>query len=50
MKKKLNQFIQKKIIQQWSNEKSNFYQVCPKEMLDKLNQPLSNKAVHGKAV
>ena len=40
----------KKIIQQWSNEKSNFYQVCPKEMLNKLKQPLSNKAVHGKAV
>lgn len=40
----------KKIIQQWSNEKSNFYQVCPKEMLDKLRQPLSNKTVHGKAV
>ena len=40
----------KKIIQQWSNEKSNFYQVCPKEMLDKLKQPLSNKAIHGKAV
>ena len=40
----------KKIIQQWSNEKTNFYQVCPKEMLDKLRQPLSNKAVHGKAV
>ncbi len=40
----------KKIIQQWNNEKSNFYQVCPKEMLDKLKQPLSNKAVHGKAV
>ena len=52
MKKKLNQFIQKKIIEQWSNEKSNFYQVCPKEMLNKLKQPLSNKtkAVHGKAV
>jgi glutamate synthase (NADPH/NADH) large chain len=40
----------RKIIQQWNSEKNNFYQVCPKEMLDKLRQPLSNKAVHGKAV
>jgi len=40
----------KKIIQQWSSEKRNFYQVCPKEMLDKLKHPLSNKPVHEKAV
>ena len=25
------------------NEVSNFYQVCPKEMLNKLDNPISNK-------
>jgi len=50
MKKKLNQFIQKKLSNNGLMKKDNFYQVCPKEMLDKLQQPLSNKAVHGKAV
>ncbi|MBT8155860.1 glutamate synthase large subunit [Epibacterium ulvae] len=29
------------ILQNWDNEKFNFLQVCPKEMLNKLPQPLS---------
>jgi glutamate synthase (NADPH/NADH) large chain len=29
------------ILQHWESEKSNFVQVCPKEMLDKLAHPLS---------
>jgi glutamate synthase (NADPH/NADH) large chain len=29
------------ILQHWETEKTNFVQVCPKEMLDKLQHPLS---------
>ena len=28
------------ILQHWAEEKANFVQVCPKEMLDKLAHPL----------
>jgi glutamate synthase (NADPH/NADH) large chain len=33
----------KKIIQQWSLEKDRFVQICPKEMLNKLKYPITNK-------
>ncbi len=32
------------ILQHWDVEKSNFLQVCPKEMLNKLSHPLTNEA------
>ncbi len=32
------------ILQHWESEKGNFLQVCPKEMLDKLEHPLSLEA------
>ena len=28
------------ILQHWDSEKSNFVQICPKEMLNKLAEPL----------
>ena len=33
----------KKILDNFENELEHFYQVCPKEMVDKLENPLSNK-------
>ena len=38
-----NSPISKKIIKNFENEINNFVQVCPKEMLDKLENPISNK-------
>ena len=35
--------IAKKILENFNNELRNFKQVCPKEMLDKLTNPLSTK-------
>jgi len=35
--------IAKKILIDFSNEVKNFKQVCPKEMLDKLSNPISLK-------
>ncbi|MEK0165019.1 glutamate synthase large subunit [Phaeobacter sp. A36a-5a] len=32
------------ILQHWENEKGNFLQICPKEMLNKLPQPLAIEA------
>ena len=38
--------LQKKIIENYENEIMNFYQVCPKEMLNKLDNPITlNKTV-----
>ena len=33
--------LSKKIIDDFENELKNFVQVCPKEMLDKLKNPIS---------
>ena len=44
-----NSTISKKIIENFENEINNFVQVCPKEMLDKLENPISNKKLVGKA-
>ncbi len=44
-----NSLISKKIAQNFENEINNFVQVCPKEMLDKLENPISNKKLVGQA-
>ena len=35
----------KKILDNFEGEIKNFYQVCPKEMLDKLDNPITLKSV-----
>ena len=35
--------IAKKIISNYTNEINYFYQVCPKEMLDKIDNPVTIK-------
>ena len=35
--------VSKKIINNFYQEVKKFYQICPKEMLDKLKNPISNK-------
>ena len=35
--------ISKKILNNFEQEIKNFFQVCPKEMLDKLENPITNK-------
>ena len=44
-----NSTISKKIVENFENEINNFVQVCPKEMLDKLENPISNKKLIGQA-
>ena len=45
-----NSMIAKKIIKNFNKELKNFIQVCPKEMLDKLKNPLSFRKKISKAV
>ena len=40
----------KKILDDWALSKESFYQICPKEMLDKLDNPISSKEPEKKAV
>ena len=40
--------ISKKIINNYEEELKNFIQVCPLEMLDKLDQPISRKELKSK--
>ena len=42
-----NSKVSEKIIQNFDQELINFYQVCPKEMLDKLENPITNKKIQG---
>ncbi len=42
--KETESILSKKIIANFNEEVKNFIQVCPKEMLDKLKNPLSNKS------
>ena len=35
--------LSKSLISNFEDEIKNFVQVCPKEMLDKLSNPISNK-------
>ena len=41
--KETNSVLAKKILENYENEIANFYQICPKEMLDKLENPISKK-------
>ena len=45
-----NSKIAEKIINDYENEKNSFYQVCPKEMLNKLDNPITSKSKIGIAV
>ena len=38
-----NSQVSKKILENFEKEITNFYQVCPKEMLDKIENPITNK-------
>ena len=38
-----NSIVSKKILNDFSNEIKNFKQICPIEMLDKLENPISLK-------
>ena len=40
-----NSKVSEKIINNFDKELKNFYQVCPKEMLDKLDNPITNKKI-----
>ncbi len=43
--KETNSDLSKKILSDFNNELKNFIQVCPKEMLDKLDNPITLKKV-----
>ena len=45
--KETNSDYSKKILDNFNIEINNFYQICPKEMLDKLENPISNKKIVG---
>ena len=40
-----NSKIAKKLLDNFDNEINNFYQICPKEMLDKLENPISTEKI-----
>ena len=44
-----NSSVAKEILENFENELKNFYQVCPKEMLDKLESPITKKISTSKA-
>ena len=48
--KETNSLIAKKILDNYDLEKNNFKQICPIEMLDKLQQPLTTKSFVRSAV
>ena len=48
-KNETNSKISEKIINNYENELNNFIQVCPIEMLDKLDQPISLKELKSKS-
>ena len=39
--KETNSIFAKKLLNNFENEVINFFQVCPKEMIDKLENPLT---------
>ena len=41
--------VSEKIYNSFGTEIDKFYQICPKEMLDKLENPISLKKIHGYA-
>ena len=50
IRKKNYPHLAKTILENFNNEVQNFKQVCPKEMLDKLTNPLLLKTKVSKAV
>ena len=50
IRKKNYPHLAKTILENFNNEVQNFKQVCPKEMLDKLTNPLSLKNKVAEAV
>ena len=48
--KETNSQIAEKILKNFDDDIKKFIQVCPKEMLDKLSQPLSNNVKISKAI
>jgi glutamate synthase (NADPH/NADH) large chain len=40
-----NSSLSKKIIDNYNHEISNFFQVCPKEMINKLKNPITNNPI-----
>ena len=40
-----NSILSKKIIENFDKEILNFVQICPKEMIDKLENPISTKPI-----
>ena len=49
-RKETNSEIAKKILNNYENELKYFKQICPVEMLDKLDHPITNKALKKKLV
>ena len=47
--KETNSKVSEKIYNNFGTEIDKFYQICPKEMLDKLENPISLKKIHGYA-
>ena len=45
--KETNSKVSEKIINNFDQELNHFYQVCPKEMIDKLDNPITNKELQG---
>jgi glutamate synthase (NADPH/NADH) large chain len=43
--KETNSYLSKKIIDNFKNEILNFVQVCPKEMINKLKNPITLKPI-----
>ena len=41
--------VSKNIVENFDEEVNNFLQVCPKEMIDKLKNPITTKSIIGKA-
>jgi len=47
--KKTNSIFAKKLLDNFENEIINFFQVCPKEMIDKLDKPITSNKTLGVA-
>ena len=49
VKSTFKKYVSKNIVENFDVEVTNFLQVCPKEMIDKLENPITNKSIVGKA-
>ena len=45
----IDKMLEKIVLENFDLEVNNFLQVCPKEMIDKLENPITNKSIVGKA-